>query len=161
LQGAGVGLPALAASLAVGGGVGGAKEVVMTDMYPELLQLMERNLAANGQKTVLFSHLCKNAIILPRRARDTHRESTQKHTVFSLRTVGQRALHRLASGLGRLHHRGAKHRVRNTQQRSSPPDGGNILLTWRRPLVYACPGTQRSSPAKAPFSPDGTVRSCA
>jgi predicted nicotinamide N-methyase len=54
LQGAGVGLPALAASLAVGGGVGGAKEVVMTDMYPELLQLMERNLAANGQKTVLF-----------------------------------------------------------------------------------------------------------
>ena len=50
MQGAGVGLPALAASLAVGGGVGGAKEVVMTDMYPELLQLMERNLAANGQK---------------------------------------------------------------------------------------------------------------
>lgn len=44
LLGAGVGLPALAASLAVSssGGQAAATEVLMTDMYTELLQLMER-----------------------------------------------------------------------------------------------------------------------
>ena len=51
--GAGVGLPALAAALAVGdssdgGGGGGAEQVVFTDMYPELLALMRRNLQHNG-----------------------------------------------------------------------------------------------------------------
>ena len=40
--GAGVGLPALAAALAVGNRGSGATEIAMTDMYPELLKLMQR-----------------------------------------------------------------------------------------------------------------------
>jgi hypothetical protein len=33
--------------------------------------------------TVFLSHSFANIIFLPRQARDKHRESTQKHTVFS------------------------------------------------------------------------------
>eukprot|EP01046_Picozoa_sp_COSAG06_P017305 COSAG06_NODE_1171_length_10418_cov_8.441216_3_plen_117_part_00 len=37
---------------------------------------------AGGEETVFKSHLCVNAIFLPRQARDKHRESTQKTTVI-------------------------------------------------------------------------------
>jgi hypothetical protein len=36
-----------------------------------------------ASKTALLSHLYINAIILPRQARDKHRENTQKRVAFS------------------------------------------------------------------------------
>jgi hypothetical protein len=39
--------------------------------------------AYSVRKTIVLSHLCINAIFLPRQARDKHRENTQKRLPFS------------------------------------------------------------------------------
>ena len=60
-----------------------------------VLGLTDSNLFGMGQKTpFLRCHLDINCIILPRQARDKHRESTQKRMAFSsrasLRIAGRR-----------------------------------------------------------------------
>ena len=47
---------------------------------------VKEKIVVSGEKTVFLSHLCINAMILPRQARDKHRENsqgTQQRTVFS------------------------------------------------------------------------------
>ena len=50
-----------------------------------VLGLTDSNLFGMGQKTPFLRHLYIKYMILPRQARDKHRESTQKRMAFSYR----------------------------------------------------------------------------
>ena len=66
--------------------------------YPGLLRVKERvdpdglfvchHCVGSGEKTVFLSHLCLKMLILPRQARDKHRENSKKRHAFSCRAVG-------------------------------------------------------------------------
>lgn len=106
--GAGVGLPALAAALAVSGEAA-AKEVLMTDMYPELLQLMERY-----DTHLFFYHSFTHTNL---RSACGEQESSPE------RTLERRALHRRAPGLERVQRRGRRAVRFGVGRRCRVPEG--------------------------------------
>jgi hypothetical protein len=47
-----------------------------------VITIMQRSAATHLRKTAFLSHLCIKTIILPRQARDKHRENSKKDAVF-------------------------------------------------------------------------------